>query len=82
MTKEEKLNEIKNRCESLLSAAGMDIPYGERLEVSHHYGIEKFYEFGTSMITILNRYYCKKYGTFWGCTVAAGQGVKEAIKIA
>ena len=26
------------------------------------------------------RYYCRKYGTFWGCTVAAGQGVKEAIK--
>ena len=26
------------------------------------------------------RYYCKKYGTFWGCTVAAGQGIKEAIK--
>ena len=25
------------------------------------------------------RYYCKKYGTFWGCTVAAGQGIKEAI---
>ena len=26
------------------------------------------------------RYYCKRYGTFLGCTVAAGQGVKEAIK--
>lgn len=26
------------------------------------------------------RYYCKNYGTFWGCTVAAGQGIKEAIK--
>lgn len=26
------------------------------------------------------RYCCKKYGTFWGCTVAAGQGVKEVIK--
>ena len=26
------------------------------------------------------RYYCKRYGTFWGCTVAAGQGVKKAIK--
>jgi len=26
------------------------------------------------------RYYCKRYGTFWGCTVAAGQGIKEAIK--
>ncbi len=26
------------------------------------------------------RYYCKRYGTFWGCTVAAGHGVKEALK--
>ena len=26
------------------------------------------------------RYYCKHYGTFWGCTVAAGQGIKEAVK--
>ena len=26
------------------------------------------------------RYYCKTYGTFWGCTVAAVHGVKEAIK--
>lgn len=26
------------------------------------------------------RYYCKKYGTVWGCTVAAGQGIKKAIQ--
>jgi hypothetical protein len=26
------------------------------------------------------RYYCKQYGTFWGCTVATGQGIKEAVK--
>lgn len=26
------------------------------------------------------RSYCKKYGTVWGCTVAAGQGIKKAIK--
>jgi hypothetical protein len=26
------------------------------------------------------RYYCKRYGTFWGCTVAAGEGLKKAIK--
>ena len=26
------------------------------------------------------RYYCKKYGTVWGCTVAAGQGIKQAVK--
>jgi hypothetical protein len=26
------------------------------------------------------RYYCKKYGTFWGCSIATGQGIKKAIK--
>jgi len=26
------------------------------------------------------RYYCKRYGTVWGCTVAAGQGIKEALR--
>ena len=26
------------------------------------------------------RYYCKQYGTFWGCTVAEGQGIKKVIK--
>ena len=28
------------------------------------------------------RYYCKRYGTVWGCTVAAGQGIKETVKFA
>jgi hypothetical protein len=26
------------------------------------------------------RYYCKNYGTFWGCTVAVSQGIKKAVK--
>jgi hypothetical protein len=26
------------------------------------------------------RYYCKNYGTFWECTVAAGNGIKTAVK--
>jgi len=26
------------------------------------------------------RYYCKRYGTFWGCTVATGQGVRKTIR--
>jgi len=26
------------------------------------------------------RYYCKRYGTFWGCTVAAGEGIKKSVK--
>lgn len=27
------------------------------------------------------RYYCKNYGTFWGCTVAAGGVIKNSIKV-
>lgn len=26
------------------------------------------------------RFYCKNYGTFWGCTVSLGQGLKQAVK--
>lgn len=26
------------------------------------------------------RYYCKNYGTFWGCTVAVGDGIKKAME--
>lgn len=26
------------------------------------------------------RYYCKNYGTFWGCTAAVGQNIKKVIK--
>jgi len=25
--------------------------------------------------------YCKRSGTFWGCTIAAGQGVKTGVKV-
>lgn len=26
------------------------------------------------------RYYCKNYGTFWGCAISVGKGVKFIIK--
>ena len=38
---------------------------------------------GTTAVTIgcrSIRCYCKKYGTFWGCTVAVGQAAREALK--
>ena len=28
------------------------------------------------------RYYCKNYGTYWGCTVGVAKGVKEVVKVA
>lgn len=30
------------------------------LEISHHYGIDSFYDFGTVMCTLVNKDYCKK----------------------
>ncbi|MBF0321902.1 MAG: cupin domain-containing protein, partial [Magnetococcales bacterium] len=36
------------------------VPGQADLEISHHYGIERFDEVGISMITVVNRQYCKK----------------------
>ena len=36
------------------------IPKSSKFEISHHYGIEKFRDFGITMITFVNREYCKK----------------------
>jgi D-lyxose ketol-isomerase len=30
------------------------------MEISHHYGLDKFYKFGITMFTVVNRGYCKK----------------------
>tara|TARA_Y100000593_G_C4316470_1_gene341184 strand:+ start:1989 stop:3497 length:1509 start_codon:yes stop_codon:yes gene_type:complete len=35
-------------------------PGQAKLEISHHYGMEKFNETGITMITVVNREYCKK----------------------
>ncbi len=37
----------------------------------------------TGSITVgcrLVRYYCKNYGTYWGCAIVAGEGVKKGVK--
>jgi len=36
------------------------VPPKVELEISHHYGIDRFDEFGLTMMTVVNREYCKK----------------------
>jgi sialic acid synthase SpsE/quercetin dioxygenase-like cupin family protein len=36
------------------------VPTQLELEISHHYGIERFRETGSAMITVINREYCKR----------------------
>ena len=45
---------------ALLKTSGAIVPAQFRLEVSHHYGLERFREFGSATITVVNREYCKR----------------------
>lgn len=44
----------------MLYEAKIVIPKEFNLEISHHYGMEHFRHYGCSMISIINREYCKK----------------------
>ena len=44
----------------LLSESQISVPGGVDLELSHHYGMDRFFEVGLTMITVVNREYCKK----------------------
>jgi sialic acid synthase SpsE/D-lyxose ketol-isomerase len=56
----EKVYDIVQRVKEFLRKSGVVIPPKVDLEISHHYGIEHFDEFGLTMITVVNREYCKK----------------------
>lgn len=57
---EERIFEIRDSILELVKESGISVPRNAVLEISHHYGIEKFDEFGVCMITVINRNYCKK----------------------
>jgi len=56
----EKIYEIVKGIDRLLKKGGVIFPNRGELEISHHYGIEKFDKFGLCMVTCVNRDYCKK----------------------
>jgi sialic acid synthase SpsE/mannose-6-phosphate isomerase-like protein (cupin superfamily) len=51
---------IRDNILELLKTSGVIVPNNSTLEISHHYGIDHFFEFGCCMITVVNRDYCKK----------------------
>lgn len=44
----------------MFNEAGIEIGPGRDIELSHHFGIEKFGETGALLINIVNAHYCKK----------------------
>jgi sialic acid synthase SpsE/mannose-6-phosphate isomerase-like protein (cupin superfamily) len=45
---------------ALVTKSGVPVPYKVDVELSHHYGLDKFADYGMTIFTIVNREYCKK----------------------
>ncbi|MBU2251196.1 MAG: N-acetylneuraminate synthase family protein, partial [Candidatus Omnitrophica bacterium] len=56
----EKIYEIVQKVKNFLKASKVSVPGELDLEISHHYGVDKFYEYGGTIINVVNRQYCKK----------------------
>jgi sialic acid synthase SpsE/quercetin dioxygenase-like cupin family protein len=56
----EKVWDIVQKVKDFIRESSVVYPGEAELEISHHYGIDKFYETGITMITVVNREYCKK----------------------
>lgn len=44
----------------MLREAGIEVGSQVEIELSHHYGLEKYREVGAAIVNVLNREYCKK----------------------
>lgn len=56
----DKILEIAQKVKGLIQEARIVPPGKADLEISHHYGLENFDETGLTMLTVVNRGYCKK----------------------
>lgn len=57
---EEIIYGIMLQVKGMLNQARIEIGQESSVELSHHYGLERFREFGAVIIDIINRKYCKK----------------------
>jgi sialic acid synthase SpsE/mannose-6-phosphate isomerase-like protein (cupin superfamily) len=57
---QKKVLHIVQSVRKMLQESGITFPGCTNLEISHHYGIDRFWEEGLSMLTVVNRAYCKK----------------------
>ncbi len=51
---------IMQRVKAVLKESSVLLPKQADIEISHHYGIDRFEEFGITLVTVINRAYCKK----------------------
>jgi sialic acid synthase SpsE/mannose-6-phosphate isomerase-like protein (cupin superfamily) len=58
-TRQDVLNIVRD-VKALIKKSKVQVPGQCELEISHHYGIDKFRESGLTAITVVNRDYCKR----------------------
>lgn len=58
--KREKVYSIVQNVKKILSTGNVVVPGMATLEISHHYGLDRFDEIGCTIINVINREYCKK----------------------
>lgn len=51
---------IVQRVKAFLKQSGVIVPGSADLDISHHYGLDRFDEVGLTLLTVVNRGYCKK----------------------
>jgi sialic acid synthase SpsE/quercetin dioxygenase-like cupin family protein len=56
----EKIYNIVQQIKQILEKGNVVVPGRADLEISHHYGIDRFGEIGCTIINVINREYCKK----------------------
>jgi sialic acid synthase SpsE/mannose-6-phosphate isomerase-like protein (cupin superfamily) len=59
-TKDELVYRIMLQVMGMLNNARVSIGKSSSVEISHHYGLERFREFGAVIVNCINRTYCKK----------------------
>jgi quercetin dioxygenase-like cupin family protein len=58
--KREKVYGIVQRVKKMLADRNIVVPGMATLEISHHYGLDRFEDVGCTIINVINREYCKK----------------------
>jgi len=56
----EKIYAIVQKVKKVLKDGNVSVPGMLDLEISHHYGVDRFDEYGCTIINVINREYCKK----------------------
>ncbi len=60
VSKNELVASFVRRIKGMLAEANIAVGAAPEVELSHHYGRERFLEYGTAIISCINREYCKK----------------------